>query len=175
MRPEKQLLLDDIKDKIAASQAVVVARYSKLEPNKVAGFRTNLAKTGGSLAVVKKRVLLKAAHAAGLTLDADLLEGHIAVIFLSDDPFSTTKIIYQFSEENEKNIEVLGGRFEGALCSAKDVEQISKLPSKDEMRAQLLSVLEAPLSQTLAVVDALLTSVMHCLENKSQQNQSENQ
>ena len=79
------------------------------------------------------------------------------------------------NSENEKVLEVLAGRYEGSMCSAEDVEQISKLPSRDEMRAQLLSAFEAPLAQVLAVTEALLTSVMHCLENKSQQNQSENQ
>lgn len=171
MRPEKQLLLDDIKDRMAVSKAMVVTRYRKLQPNTVASFRAQLAKTGGSLAVVKKRVLLKAAESSGIALNADELEGHIAIIFLAEDPFAMTKTIYQFSNENDKILEVIGGRFEGALCSATDVEMISKLPSKDEMRAQLLSTLEAPLSQTLAVVDALLTSVMHCLENKSKQDQ----
>jgi len=171
MRREKQLLLDDIKERINASKALVVTRYSKLQPNKVAGFRSHLAKTGGSLAVVKKRVLLKAAKESGVALESDTLEGHIAIIFLSEDPFATTKAIYQFSDENDKVLEILGGRFEGTLCSARDVEMISKLPSKDEMRAQLLGTLEAPLAQTLSVVDALLTSVMHCLENKIQQNQ----
>src|SRR5690348_13107907 len=112
MRPEKQLLLDDIKDRIAASNAVVVTSYKKLEPNAVAEFRTQLAKTGGSLAVVKKRVLLKAAHASGLAMQKESLEGHIAIIFLSEDPFATTKSIYQFSNENDKVLEILGGRFE---------------------------------------------------------------
>ena len=171
MREEKQLLLDDIKNRLKASQAVVVARYSKLEPNKIAGFRNQLTQTGGSLAVVKKRILLKASKEVGLTLNQDVLEGHIAVFFLANDPLSMTKAIYQFNQANENVLEVLSGQFEGAFCSAQDVEQISKLPSKDEMRAQLLSVLEAPLSQTLAVMDALLTSVVHCLENKSQENQ----
>lgn len=170
MRPEKQLLLDDIKERMDASTALVVTRYNKLEPNAVADFRLQLMKTGGSLAVIKKRVLLKAAKEAGVALNEDALEGHIAVIFLAEDPFAMTKAIYQFSDQNEKVLEVLGGRFEGTMCSAKDVELISKLPSKDEMRAQLLSILEAPLSQTVTVMDALLTSVMHCLENKIQQN-----
>lgn len=170
MRKEKQLLLDEIKDKIAASKAFVLASYKRLEPNAASAFRTNLAKLGGSLEVVKKRVLIKAAQVAGVTLDPALLQGHIAVIFADQDPVQTTKTVYQFSKENEEVLEVIGGRFEGALCSAQDVEQISMLPSKDEMRAQFLGTLEAPLSQTLAVMDALLTSVMHCLENKSQQN-----
>jgi large subunit ribosomal protein L10 len=58
------------------------------------------------------------------------------------------------------------------MCSASDVEQISKLPGKDEMRSQFLGTLEAPLAQTLSVLEALLTSVMYCLENKSQANNS---
>lgn len=172
MRPEKQLLLDEIKEKIAGSKAIVLASYKRLEPNAAATFRTNLAKTGGSLEVVKKRVLLKAAQVAGVALDPALLQGHIAVVFATQDPIQTTKAVYQFSQENEEVLEVIGGRFEGALCSAQDVEQISKLPSKDEMRAQFLGTLEAPLSQTLAVIEALLTSVMHCMDNKSQQNNS---
>lgn len=172
MRPEKQLLLDEIKDKIAGSKAIVLASYKRLEPNAAAHFRTDLAKTGGSLEVVKKRVLIKAAEVAGVALDPALLQGHIAVVFANEDPIQTTKTIYQFSQANEEVLEVIGGKFEGALCSAADVEQISKLPGKEEMRAQFLGTLEAPLSQTLAVIDALLTSVMHCLDNKSQQNNS---
>jgi large subunit ribosomal protein L10 len=172
MRPEKQLLLNEIKDKIAGSKAIVIASYKRLEPNAASMFRTNLAKTGGGLEVVKKRVLIKAAQDAGVALDPAQLQGHIAVVFANEDPVQTTKAIFQFSKENEEVLEVLGGRFEGAVCSAQDVEQISKLPSKDEMRSQFLGTLEAPLSQTLSVIEALLTSVMHCLENKSGQTSS---
>ena len=172
MRPEKQFLLDDIKDRIAGSKAIVLASYKRLEPNASSTFRTNLAKSGGTLEVVKKRVLVKAAQVAGVELDPALLQGHIAVVFANQDPVQTTKVVYQFCKENEEVLEVIGGRFEGALCSASDVEQISKLPGKDEMRAQFLGTLEAPLTQTLAAIEALLTSVMHCLENKSQQHNS---
>lgn len=169
MRPEKQLLLDEIKDKMAGSKAIVFASYKRLEPNAASAFRINLAKTGGSLEVVKKRVLMKAAQVAGVAIDPALLQGHIAVVFANEDPIQTTKAVFQFCRENEEVLEVIGGKFEGAICTASDVEQISKLPSKDEMRSQFLGLLEAPLAQTLSVMDALLTSVMHCLENKSQQ------
>jgi len=169
MRPEKQLLLDEIKDKISASKALVLASYQKLEPNLAAKFRMNISKTGGSLEVVRKRILIKAAKEAGVSLDPAVLEGHIAIVFAEQDPIQTTKVIYQFCQENEEMLNVLGGQFEGKLCSAKDVELISKLPSQDEMRAQLLGLFEAPLAQMLGTVDALLTSVIFCLENKCQE------
>lgn len=172
MRSEKQLLLDEIKEKIDQSTAMVLTRYQGLNPNMASDFRIRIGKSGGNFEVVRKRILMKAAQAAGIALDEAMLEGHIAVVFAEQDPVSVTKEIYRFCSENEEIFHVVGGRFEGMLCSAKDVELISKLPSKDEMRAQFLGLLEAPLSQTLSVMEALLTSVMHCLENKSQSNES---
>ena len=88
MRPEKQFLLDEIQEKMAGAKAFVFASYKKLEPNAAAGFRSNLAKTGGSLEVVRKRILIKAAQVAGVTLDKKLLEGHIAVFFADQRPCS---------------------------------------------------------------------------------------
>lgn len=172
MRQEKQLLLDEIKDKIEESNALVLTRYHSLTPNLSADFRKVLQDAGGDFSVVKKRILIKAAEEEGLTLDPALLQGHIGVVFALEDPIPTTKAFFNFAKENAEVFEVLAGQFEGRLCSAKDVKAISELPSQDEMRAQFLGLLEAPMSQTLSVMEALLTSVMHCLENKSQQDGS---
>ena len=65
MRPEKQLLLDDIKDKIAASKALVLTAIKSSSRMLLAGFACNLGKIGGSLEVVKKRCLIKAAKGRG--------------------------------------------------------------------------------------------------------------
>ncbi len=95
--------------------------------------------------------------------------GISALVFAGNDPFETTKFVFKFSQESDKAMEVIGGRFEGQLYNAAEMETLSKLPSKDEMRAQLLSVLQAPMAQTLAVMDAVLSSVVYCLDNKSKQ------
>jgi large subunit ribosomal protein L10 len=170
MRAEKQLLLDEIKQQIDHSTMMILTRYQHMDPNLSSVFRITLRTAGGAFEVVRKRILLKAIEAAGFSIDAQLLQGHIGVIFTDKDPISVTKSLYQFAKDNEDVVEVLGGRFEGKLYSAQDVKQISELPSKEEMRAQFLGLLEAPLAQTLAVMEALLTSVPYCLENKSNSN-----
>jgi large subunit ribosomal protein L10 len=169
MRPEKQFLLDEIKEKIDQSSTLVWTKYRHMSPNLASAFRFLLGDNGGGFKVVRKRLLVKAAERAGIALSEDVLAGHIGVVFTDRDPVSVTKVLFAFSKENDDLLEVLGGRFEGQLCTAQDIKSISELPSKDEMRAQLLGTLEAPMSQTLAVVEALLTSVIHCLENKTQQ------
>jgi len=167
MRPEKQFLLDEIKYKMEHSKGFLLARYSKMDPNLASKFRMILAKAGSDFEVVHKRILVKAAEASGYTLDPGMLEGHIGLVFADVDILDTTKIVFKFRQENEAVLEVIGGRFAGMLYSAKDMEHLSKLPSKNEMRSQFSGLLEAVPSQTLSVMDTLLTSVIYCLDNKS--------
>jgi large subunit ribosomal protein L10 len=171
MRQDKQLLLNEIKGQIENYGSFVVMRYLSLSSNKANEFRREVAKLGGSVEIMRKRVLIKAAQAAGLDLDLAALPGHIGLVYAKTDPIEMTKMVFKFSQENNQTISVVGGRFDGTLYNADDVEKLSKLPGKDEMRAQLLSVFEAPMAQTLAVMDALLASVVYCLDNKSQQEQ----
>ena len=167
MRSEKELLKQEVKDKIGRFPSFVIIQYVGLSANVANDFRREIGKIGGDVEVARKRVLLKAAADAGVELDLSTLPGHIGIVFFGKDPIESTKTVIKFSKDRDQVIQVIGGRFDGQLYSGPDVERLSTLPGKDEMRAQLLSVFEAPLSQTLAVIEALLTSVPHCLENKS--------
>jgi large subunit ribosomal protein L10 len=170
MRHEKQLLLDEVKEHMVKYPTFVIMSYQKVKANQANQFRNEIAKLGGNVEIVRKRILVKAADAIGLKLDLEALPGHIGLVLAGKDPIETTKAVFRFSQENDKAMEVLGGRFDGLYYDGKQVEMLSKLPGKDEMRAQLLAVLEAPMSQTLAVMEALLTSVVYCLDNKSKEN-----
>jgi large subunit ribosomal protein L10 len=166
MRQDKQLLLDEVKSQFNHSDSFVLMRYEKLTANKANTFRREVAKLGGNVGVMRKRVLIKAAEAVGVSLDLKALPGHIGLVYAMNDPLEMTKLVVKFGEDNDKAVAVVGGRIEGQLYNAADVNALSKLPGKNEMRAQLLSVFEAPMAQTLAVMDALLASVVYCLDNK---------
>jgi large subunit ribosomal protein L10 len=170
MRHEKQFLLNEIKGQITQYKgSFVIMRYLGLSANKANEFRREIRKIGGNVEIVRKRVLMKAAQAAGVTLDLEALPGHIGLVFAGHDPIETTKTVFKFSQDTNKAIEVVGGRLDGLLYNAADIETLSKLPGKDEMRSQLLATFEAPMAQTLAVMEALLTSVAYCLDNKVKQ------
>ncbi len=171
MREEKQLLLDDIKDKINSSSAFVVANYQGLGSALCHNLRTSIAKCGGDFEIVKKRIFLKAAEQIGIKVNFHDLPGHIGIVFAIDDPVTVVKAAFDFAKENKKTLTFIQGRFEGQDCSADDVKEISKLPSKDQMRSELLGLFEAPMSQMLSVMEALLLSPIYCLENKVEQNE----
>jgi large subunit ribosomal protein L10 len=169
MRPEKELLKQEVENKIKHYKSFVIMQYAALTANTANDFRREISKMGGEVEVLRKRILLKAAENAGVKLDLTALEGHIGLVFLGEDPIETTKAVFKFSQERDQVIKVRGGHFEGQIYGGEDMEKLSKLPGKDEMRAQLLSVFEAPMSHTLAVMDAILSSVVYCLDNKAKQ------
>ena len=172
MREEKQLLKDEIREKMDRHGSFLIMHYAGLAANAANAFRREIGKMGGDIEVVRKRVFIKVAEEAGLSLNDDLLEGHLGLVFLGPDPIETTKTVFRFSRERDGVIKVRGGRFEGQVYGGEDVEKLSKLPDINEMRAQLLSVFEAPMAETLAVMEALLSSVVYCIDNKTKQDQT---
>lgn len=170
MKQEKQLLLDEIQGQIQQRPSFILLQYTGFTANALNEFRGAIAKQGGDVGVMSKRLLIKAAGNLGVTLNRSDLDGHIAVVHAdTESAAETAKYVLQFSKESEGKVKVVGGHIDGLSYSAEQIDMLSTLPSKPEMRAQLLATFEAPMAQLLAVCEALLTSVPHCLENKVKQ------
>jgi large subunit ribosomal protein L10 len=170
MRAEKQLLLDEIKQKIDASKGMIVTRYNRLPPNLSWDFRDKLAKSNSNFEVVKKRVLVKAAEESGIQLNESDLAGHIGVVFMQDEEsFAAAKVLLKFSEENQDILQVVCGKVGGVIYGGPDMVQLARLPGIDEMRSQLIGLLVAPLSQMLSVLEAVMAEPLSVIEQKTQE------
>lgn len=155
MREEKQFLLDQIEDQLQNHEAFVVTDYAGLSANEAARMRSELKKRGACLSVVRKRVFAKALSKMNLNIDLGVLAGHIGIVFAPSEAMDTFKFVCDFSKEASRP-NILSGRFEGKIIEAKTVKALASLPSRDEMRAQFLGTLEAPMAQMLAVMEALI-------------------
>ncbi|OGN60608.1 MAG: 50S ribosomal protein L10 [Chlamydiae bacterium RIFCSPHIGHO2_12_FULL_27_8] len=165
MRHEKTYLLDEIKEKIESSKAMLIAKYDSLAPGTVWGLRDNLRKNSSELEVVKKRVFLKALALCGYKYNIDDFDGNIAVVFIKDDAMTSTKIVFQFGEQSEK-LTVIAGEIDGESYSKDGMKMLSTLPSKDELRSQFIGLLEAPMVQTVSLLDNVISSLVTALEEK---------
>jgi large subunit ribosomal protein L10 len=158
MRDEKQLLLNEIKEKIDGSTSLLVTRYEKLPPNGSWELRSRLAKKGSLFEVVRKRVFLKAAVQSGIQIDAAMLKGHIGIVFVSQpDAIEPAKELLKFSDENGQSFQMLCGHIEGKIVPGADVEMLSKLPGIDEMRSNMIALFVSPMSHMLSVLDAVMS------------------
>lgn len=165
MREEKQMLLDSIKDQVTESGAFVLFNYVGLKAEAATDLRNQIHEAGGHVEMVPKRVLKKAVADGQFDLGEYELPGHIGLALSNEDPVQVTKCVFKFSKES-KALQVLCGGVDGQLYDDKQMKTLSELPSLDQMRAQLLGLFQAPMAQTLSVMNALLCSVPYALDNK---------
>lgn len=156
MRTEKQLLLDEIKEKITKSNGFLVTSYKEFTASQSRAFRDHVVEAGGEFEVVKKRVFIQAARVSGYAFEVGALRGHVGVVFSYNDPLRLAKQTNKYSEENNKAIAFLGGVIEGASYSGEEVDVLAKLPTLSELRAQVVGLCAAPLAQTLSVMQAFV-------------------
>lgn len=169
MKEEKQFLLDETKKYINKFDSFFVMRYEGVSANLANSFRGEVLKRGGEVHILRKRLLMKAMEGMELSLDGIPMQGHLGLVFGGTDVSELVKSLLDFSKENGDAIQLVAAYVDQQLYGPSKVSFFAELPSKDEMRAQLLATLEAPLAQTLSVMESLLCSVPFCLQGKCDQ------
>jgi large subunit ribosomal protein L10 len=94
----------------------------------------------------------------------DGLSGPSAVVFYQD-PVAAAKALQEFSKKNPKGIpEAKGGLLQGQVLSAKDLLALAELPTMDELRAELVGVLQAPMAELVGVLGGVARELVGILE-----------
>jgi len=167
MIEEKQLLLDEIQGKIESSTGFIMTSYEGMNAASARELRNELAEAEGEFEVVRKRVFLKALEKSGVDVSGIKLEGHIGIMFTDSEATGLAKAAVKFSDNNKNMLTFIGGVIEDQRCDAAEIMQLAKLPSLDELRAQFVGLLAAPMSQTVGTMQAALASILYCFEAKS--------
>jgi len=169
MRKEKQLFLDELKGQIDHFGSFVIMSYLGLTANESHLFRRRIREMGGNIEMVPKKMFVLASKDSGFEVNFDMLTGHIGVVFTGSDPIETTKAVFEYGKESGDKVSVVGGCIDGSILNQDQMTQLSKLPGKQELRAQFVGLLQAPMAQTVSVMNSLVSSVVYCLDNKCKQ------
>lgn len=169
MIEEKQLLLDEISEKISSSNGFIVTRYEKMTAEHARTLRNAVADFSGEVQVVPKRVFGKALEVNNISSLGFEMKGHIAVVFSQGQISPLAKSVMDFSEKNQGVLECLGGVVDGVTCNQKMMQEIADLPPLEGMRAMFIGALQGPLSHTVGVMRAHLASLLYCMDAKAEQ------
>lgn len=153
MRAEKQFLVDEVASYLAKSNYLLVANFTGVTVEDATSIRAQLRPLGAEYHVVKNSILNIAAKQANLPDLSSALGGHTALVTGGANPTGVAKVLVKFFKDSSK-LEVKAGVLDAKLLSAKDVEALSKLPSLEAIRAQLLGLLSAPASQVVRLLVA---------------------
>ncbi len=153
MRAEKQFLVDEVAGHLAKSKYLLVANFTGVTVKDATDIRAQLRPLGAEYHVVKNSILGIAAKQAGLPDLSAHLEGHTALVTGGDNPSGVAKVLVKFFKDFSK-LEVKAGVLDAKLLGAKDIEALSKLPSLEVIRAQLLALLSTPATQVVRILVA---------------------
>ncbi len=148
-RLEKTNFVAELKKVANGSDILIVTQQKGLTVAESTALRGKVREAGASFKVVKNslaRLALEDTHFSGAI---EHLKGPSALSF-AKDPVAAAKAVADFAKGNDKFI-IVGGVFNKQLLSVNDVKKLASLPSLDELRAKILSVISAP-AQKLAMV-----------------------
>lgn len=163
MRIEKKQMINDIGDLLNDTDYVYFIKYKGLPVSAFTEFRIKLSEHEAKCHVLKNRLIQKAVELKGpQELEQVELKGDTAIITGHGDAGIIAKVIYDFSKLNEQ-LGAKGGFIEKAILSEDDVKSIAALPPKEVLQAQLLSVLQAPMTNLVSVLNAKVSSIVNVL------------
>jgi large subunit ribosomal protein L10 len=162
-RAEKVAVVDEVTAKFQAADAVFVTEYRGLKVSQLAGLRRALRPSGAEYKVYKNTLARFGAEKAGLDNLADLLVGPSGIAFANGDIAATAKALRDAAKANPLLI-IKGGSMGSTPLSAKDVEALADLPSREALLAMFAGALQAPLVKTAGLLQALPRNMAYGLK-----------
>lgn len=167
---EKQKITEDLHERFSKSAIVVVTDYKGLDVSAMNDLRRKLREEDIEFQVAKNTLLLRAAKDTEVALIQDYFKGPSAVALSYKDPVAPAKILAQFAKDNKK-LEIKGGVLKGKVLDVNAIKALAKLPSREVLLGQLLSVInEVPSSfvRTIAEIPRSLLNVLTAIRDQKE-------
>ena len=169
MRPEKKLIVEEVRQQVAASPYVLLADYAGLTVEHFAELRKRLAVAGAQCHVVKNSMLQRALEAAGFPKATSSLTGMTAMVIGASrsEVSAAAKILKQFAKETEKP-KVKWGYMGTQLLQPAEVSALADLPSLDALRGGLIGMLQTPATRVAVVLSAPASQIARVLKARAE-------
>ena len=152
-RSEKQAVIDEVKGLAAKAQTLVLAEYRGITVAHMTKLRSSARKEGVSLSVLKNTLARRAVVGTSFEGACDMMTGPLIYGF-SEDAVAAAKVMADFAKTNDKLV-IRGGAFGTKILDVNGVKQLSSIPSKEVLLAQLLGLMQSPISRTARVLAAV--------------------
>ena len=161
-REKKETLVTGYTEKLRRSQAVIVTEYRGLTVKQLQPLRRELRAVESEMVISKNTLLARALRDLGLPAPDSLLSGPTAVAFCFGDLAAPAKVLSKYVRDT-KILVLRGGMIGQSVFDETGVQALSELPSKGQMRAQVVGVLQSPLSGLVNVLAGPMRGLMTVL------------
>ena len=149
-KEKKKIYIEEMKSFFSKTSSVLVTHYQGLTVKQIDQLRSEMRKHGIIFKITKNRITKLALEGSKYKKLENLFSGPTAVTF-SEDAITSAKILTKFAKKNS-NLKIIGGIMEEEPLSIKDVEKIATLPTLDEARAKIASILSSPAQKIMSIL-----------------------
>ncbi len=168
---KKQALAEHYSQELEAAPHVFLVDFTGVTVPQVTQLRSRIREVGGRYEVVKNRLVLRAVEGAALGGVRDGFSGATALAYSPEDPVALAKVLSDFAKE-VPTLKFKGGLLAGQPVAAEEVERIAQLPGREQLIAQLLGLLRAPIEGLARVLAALPRHLVVALDQVRRQRET---
>ncbi|MBI4744900.1 MAG: 50S ribosomal protein L10 [Actinobacteria bacterium] len=167
----KQLVVDEIADKLKQAKGVVLTDFRGLDVHALGDLRKKLIEQGIEYRVVKNTLIERAVDKCELAEVKEHLTGPTALAFDYNDSISIAKILVNFEKTNDF-FNVKAGVIEGRILNKDEVKKVASIPSREQLIANLLCGMQSPISGLANVLSASIRGLAIALKAVADQRQA---
>ncbi len=139
-----------MQDFFNTNDSVLVTHYQGLTVKQLDELRTEMRKYGIIFKITNNRITKLALKDTKCKNITDLFSGPTAVA-LSKDAITSSKVLSKFSKNNQ-SLKILGGFMGKEVLKPEDVLKIATLPTLDEARAKITTILQSPARKLISIL-----------------------
>lgn len=159
----KAEVIDEIRSKLDAADAAVLTEYRGLSVTDLANLRASLRGASTEYKIFKNTLARRAAADTGLAEIVPLLEGPVAIAFVSGDAVLAAKALRDFARGNPSLV-VKGGLLDERVLTAKDIEALADVAPREVLLARLAGGFQAPLVKAAGLFQAFTRNMAYGLK-----------
>lgn len=160
-------VVQEIREKIENNQIAIMTKYVGINVEAVTALRRQLREAGVDYKVYKNTLAKRALDELGLVDAADFMEGPTAWAFC-EDPVTPAKVLKDFGKQS-KFVVMGGGVLEGKVVTAEQMQALADLPSRDQLLAQVVGTIAAPLRNLVGTLNAVPRNLVNVLDQVRKQ------
>jgi len=169
-REQKQNLVADYEDGLAKAPHVFLLGFEGITVPQVTELREKVRQSGGRYIVVKNRLALRAIEGEALGGLEGQFDGATAAAYCTDDAVGIAKVLTEFAKDVPA-VKLKGGLVDGQEVFAEDIKAIATLPSREELIAKLLFLLQSPITTFVRTLNELPRQFVGVLDQIGKQKQ----
>jgi large subunit ribosomal protein L10 len=172
-KERKDELLAQYLDLISNSRAIFVTEYAGMSVKEMESLRTKVREANGNFYVTKNTLFKLALEESGYTVSDELLNGQVATGFALGEIPTLAKTLVDFSEGKDQHLALRGALMGSDTLTSAQIVALAKLPSLNELRAQILGLINAPARDIAAVIAGSVRQVVNVVDAYAKSEEAE--